>query len=478
MAEIELIVADLPDKVRGDRCDRLFYEEAGSNKHLIKAWVQGEALVTVMGGDKIGTRIAFGTGGDVGESIKGIRKLSFNPTDYNILPYKHFYTETGEEQFSSFFIPAHRIVTDRRAGLIDKRGWCDDDKAKEWYNKKRLGFSNEEDLQTYKAEYCFTISEAHPQEGDNIFPKAELANQQMEIEVFKSVPKPEMGDLTWNRPTTHEAPERNAMYPTGVIWRANRAGKVLIVEHPIRVDGSTEGYRNLYVGGIDSIDIGTKDSATDRGASEFCIMIKRRQFGLSEPKYVAMYKDRPRDIREAYEIAAALLTYYGCQAVLESTRTAIITYFRDKKYINLLMKRPRSTLADVTKTNSNMIGAPATVEVINHYRELIYDYVIDYCHNINFIQVIDQLLRYSDANKKEFDIVAAMGMCELGDEELSNKRPTPIEPPKKSIRDVGYYIDEKGYKRYGIIPDKNEEDWYARPRNPRVSDAWIYNELI
>lgn len=37
MAEIEGIVADTSDKVRGDRVDRLIFEEAGSNKYLISS---------------------------------------------------------------------------------------------------------------------------------------------------------------------------------------------------------------------------------------------------------------------------------------------------------------------------------------------------------------------------------------------------------------------------------------------------------
>ena len=37
MSEIRTIVADNPNKVRGDRVDRLVYEEAGSAKQLIKA---------------------------------------------------------------------------------------------------------------------------------------------------------------------------------------------------------------------------------------------------------------------------------------------------------------------------------------------------------------------------------------------------------------------------------------------------------
>lgn len=37
MSEIEGIVADDPNKIRGDRVERLIYEEAGSQKQLIKA---------------------------------------------------------------------------------------------------------------------------------------------------------------------------------------------------------------------------------------------------------------------------------------------------------------------------------------------------------------------------------------------------------------------------------------------------------
>lgn len=37
MSEIEGIVADDPNKIRGDRVERLIYEEAGSQPKLIKA---------------------------------------------------------------------------------------------------------------------------------------------------------------------------------------------------------------------------------------------------------------------------------------------------------------------------------------------------------------------------------------------------------------------------------------------------------
>lgn len=37
MSEINSVVADTSDKIRGDRLDRLVYEEAGSNKVLTES---------------------------------------------------------------------------------------------------------------------------------------------------------------------------------------------------------------------------------------------------------------------------------------------------------------------------------------------------------------------------------------------------------------------------------------------------------
>ncbi len=61
MSEIDSVVAPTADKIRGDRVDRLVYEEAGSNKVLAKSWIQGASLVE-LGGKHFGTRIALGTG--------------------------------------------------------------------------------------------------------------------------------------------------------------------------------------------------------------------------------------------------------------------------------------------------------------------------------------------------------------------------------------------------------------------------------
>lgn len=61
MSEIVGIVADVPNKIRGDRTDLLVYEEAGSWKTFKKAFIQGDALVGIIG-SQFGIKLAWGTG--------------------------------------------------------------------------------------------------------------------------------------------------------------------------------------------------------------------------------------------------------------------------------------------------------------------------------------------------------------------------------------------------------------------------------
>lgn len=56
-SQIKGIIADSPNKIRGDRADCLLYEEFGSWENSVKAFIQGDALVGIQGvtfGIKIG----------------------------------------------------------------------------------------------------------------------------------------------------------------------------------------------------------------------------------------------------------------------------------------------------------------------------------------------------------------------------------------------------------------------------------------
>lgn len=230
------------------------------------------------------------------------------------------------------------------------------------------------------------------------------------------------------------------------------SGDLLIAEPPI-LDEQGNPYKNLYVAGIDAIDMGKRDSASDSDVSDFCIVIKRRNFGMYDPKYVAIYKARPDDIREAYDLTLKLLTLYNCQAMLEYTKISIQQYFKEKHKDHLLMARPEWAGGKKGPSkNKRLIGISATESCIRHGLELVAHYVSDYWHEIDFPEMADQLLNYSYELKRKFDIVAALQMAEIGDEALTGVTPKSEKFTTKEWRDIGYYVDETGHKVRGVIP--------------------------
>ena len=145
--------------------------------------------------------------------------------------------------------------------------------------------------------------------------------------------------------------------------------------------------------------------------------------------------------------------YYNAQANIEATRLSLITYARDNKFMQFFMKRPRVCYGgDERRRQVNQYGTTATRAMIDHQTDLVADYIEDYCHNIWFIEFLEQFNKYTDENKGHFDIVAAVAMCEIADEELNDILPRVRNLTNTQFQDVGYYKDERGYTRFGVIP--------------------------
>ena len=458
-SQIQGIITDKPGKLRGDRTDILMFEECGLWPQFTKAYTQADALVGQIG-RQWGLRLMGGTGGETGPQMEGLRKMYYEPQLFGVLPYRHNFTKNGEYAITSFFLPAFRTI--KELSLLDSRGWLDDEDGKAYFNKTRdLKAQDPEEFTTFCAEYCFDGEEAFSLEGNNKFNKILIAEQLANIRIHKDSPKPERGTLEYIFKNGQHSRENI----TGLRWIKNNNGDVQIIEHPIWTqvsydeDGNELKYEKmngLYVAGIDSIDLGMEDtSALTKDPSNFCIVIKRRQFGLKDPTYVAMYKARPNDVRDAYKTAIKLLQYYNCKANLEATRVSMLSWAREKKYLNYFMYRPVATYPAGNNPKRRTIGTPASVAIIDHQTDLIRDYVNDFCHNIWFEEMLDELSRYTDEMKRKFDIIAAMGLCELGDEDMMGVTPRQIENTDDSFQDFGYYIDpETGYRRKGVIPKK------------------------
>lgn len=440
-SEINTIIADAPKKVRGLRVDRLVFEEAGNNPNLLKSWVQGKALIE-LGGQHFGTACALGTGGSEMD-LNGLATLFTNPIGFNILPYKNYDTYDGKPELTSFFLPAHKFALDPK--YVDSRGVTNYIEFKKYYENQRSKLSGKAYLDEC-AEHCFVPEEALAKTGANVFDTELISQQMVNIKLRNLGEKVTRMQLEWDK----EAPRYSK-----VNAYTSSDSKLMIIEPPQR-DPDGNVWKNLYVAGIDSIDIGTDNSAEDVDVSNFCIVIKKRVFGDQEPKYVALYKDRPRDIRVAYMIALKLLTWYNCQCMLEFTKVSFQQFLIERKKENLLMSRPEYAVSakNKKKTTKRLIGIPSTEAVIKHGLELISAFLSDYYYTISYTDMLEELLKYTYEDKRKFDIIAAMSACEIGDEAMSGITPKKVDAVKSQWKDIGWYRDEKGYLRHGIIPSK------------------------
>ena len=468
------ILADKPSKIRGDRVDLLIYDEAGSWNDLTTAVVQGRALCEVQGIIR-GIQVYGGTGGDVGAALEGLKKIYYNPKSYKVLPFRHSWTQDGAVAETGFFIPY--FLQSLNPEYMDSRGVCNQTEYKKLLTQERNELlSVPDDYVKHCAEYCWNAEEAFTLEGQNKFNKLKIAEQLAAIRLHKTGPKIHTGLIDYTYKTgLHKLDNIN-----GFKWIPINTGKVQILEHPVwsqlykedqkkkRELAEEQGIEfeevsynemdNLYVAGIDGIDIGAAQTSEEtRSPSDFCIVIKKRAYGLSEPQYVAIYKDRPQNIREAYKIAMCLIKYYNCKVNIEATRVGFLTWAREHKCLRYFMKRPRATLGDIKNGKTNTYGTPATKVIINQQTDLIADFVDDYGHTIWFEDMLDQLKSYNDENKGKFDIIAALGMAELADQELSGRQPVKVEQDEGDVfQDFGYYKDEKGYTHFGVIPKKEQ----------------------
>ena len=440
------IVADDPQKIRGDRADFLLYDEAGSWPGLETAVTQGEALVEI-GGVRFGVMVFGGTGGDSGPALEGLRKIYYNPLEQNVLPYRHRYTEGGEVVETGFFIPAYQQMYE----YLDSRGWCDPEKTKPiLQNKRNAKLNNPKAYLEHCAEYCWTAEEAFAQEGQNKFNKALIAEQLTRIRALKIGPRPQAGRLM----PVYKNDKCKLKEIENFRWIPDQLSKLQILEHPIwsdlyreqqnkerekaeaagkKYEEDTQVYEtmhDLYIAGIDGVDIGAAQTSKEtKDPSDFCIVIKKRAFGLQEPIIVALYKDRPQDVNTAYKIAMCLCKYYNAKINVEATRVGLLNWAKREGLLNYFMRRPRATLADIRSGNTKSYGTPATGAIIEMQTDLVATYVEDYSHNIWFEEILDELQKYNPENKRKFDIVASLG----------RRMPHYVVIHKRKFRKIGEY---------------------------------------
>jgi hypothetical protein len=438
--------ADNPNVTRGRRPHFQHIEEFASfpshpSKGSLKNCLgQSKGSWKIMGSIMKAFVMLTGTGGSVNN--KDAEDVFTNPRGFNLLLVNEWGRETG------IFIPAYL----KYGGTWEHSGVPNIELAMRQLIQSRKDLESDpvafmQELQ----EFPITLEEVFTVTGTNIFNQDKIAEQLTKLKVATVKP--------WKEGRLDYIMDKEGN-PTGVEFIEVRGGKIIIVEPP-DIESNGQIMNNLYVGGVDSIDQGKKDSLVD--GSKLAVAIKKRisnnMFSRTSQVYVAFYNERSDDVRWDYENVLKLSMYYNAKLNIEYTKINIISFFRDKGQLWRILKRPSIAIgSNVSGAKaSTLLGTPATGAVIDHQDQKFADYIDDYYYLIMYIPVLEQSRDYSREKRTAFDFVVACGLAELADEDFLGKPASTTGTASSDLAMIGVYRDRNGKKRWGPIPKKETE---------------------
>ena len=422
-------IKDNPDSVRGKAGKLILWEEAGSNNQLEAAWQIARPSVE-QDGVAFGLMIMFGTGGDEGDNVAGLRNAFYDPKAFNCIEFDNIWDEGAQGgKPCGFFVPQHTNLDIRDEN--GKRLYMDEDgntlheKAREFILNLReeelKSAKSSQQVDRYCAEHSETPAEAFTELSGNIFPKKELQKQLATIRTNKKLANAKQvgyltevkGEIVWNI-----SKNKNDIKEFPLPKTADPTGAIVIWEHPVK-----DAPFGLYIAGIDPYD--QDQSGTNSLGS--CIIYKRFQdFESYQDIIVAEYTGRPKTAEEFYENVRKLLKYYNAKAMVENQNTGIFTYFNNKHCNYLLADQP-DIIRDIT--NSSKVnrgkGCHMTKEIkawgIDRIKEWLEEDLGNDTLRLNTIMsepLLEELIKYNE--KINVDRVMALLQIMIYKEQLYN----------------------------------------------------------
>lgn len=474
LSKIEKILYGIkPDKTRGKRPTLQHIEEfaafpASHLKGNLKSVIARSRGSWWVGGSvKKCTVLYSGTGGTV-ENDEA-EDIFTKPEAYEIEPTFDWEVPCG------IFIPTHI----KRSGTWEKTG-CSDIAAATIATdaERKAAMSDPQKYLSLCQEFPKNLKEVFMRTGSNIFNQSKIAEQRTMLEFNENI-FTERGFLIWiKNPNGHI---------TGVRWEKSNVGDFEIHEHPYWLTTTDDGkgvvLNDAYVGGCDSIDQGTGDSAyaTDnKKGSELACLIKKRvidknYFKESSNRYVAKYRKRSADVRDDWDATAKLAFYYNAPINIEYTKIGIVGHFRNLGFYDRLMKRPSIARGDADPNKaSNLIGTQASTPMIDHMDNKTKEYIDDYYNTIYFKDLLDHCQNYTRENRTKFDLVIAMGLCELADEDKMGIIAKKDVRETEQFQMFGFFTDpQTGRKSYGVIPNNDDDSDSADSMIKREAQKFI-----
>lgn len=240
-----------PQKARGKRGKLILWEELGMFKGADLAWEIARSSVEE-GDLTFGTMVGMGTGGVEGSNFESLRKMIYNPRDYNIIVFDNVYDEGRQGSDLGLFTPAYMNVR-----FKSHNGTSDTEAAKDYFDKEREKADKSKDptlSARRKAEMPYTPQEAVLNTSENIFASEVLMSYKNNIEhsgIYKTIAN--VGEFERGEEGVLKFVLKSNLKPiysfphTGL---DDISGAVVILENPLKINGQIP--RNLYQISVDT----------------------------------------------------------------------------------------------------------------------------------------------------------------------------------------------------------------------------------
>lgn len=404
-----------PNMFKGLYLNDIISEEIGEHENWIEFY--GASKDCLKDGNKqIGVLTGFGTGGNVNKGSKDFKKVW---SDYEIY------------NFERFLIPASRFYYYGGASVENKRIPPTSDLLKKYKQYELIGVE-ETALAT---EDVLKRREKLLKQGNMKEYNEDLQNNPLnEAEIFR---KTVVNNFNVNKLNEQDAKIMALMHPKWtkyrLEWEKDEKGMIkmpLSVKcRPLEnhedqnecvwiIDGEhpRKGHSNLYSSGIDSYDQDTAKASKSLGA--MCVMIRANTIQNAMQKApVAAISCRPKRKEIFYDMCLKLSVYYGLigNVLVDVGAGVIMQYFNDNGCWRYLADRPRKFESE-NSDQSHEKGVRLTNFSRPRMVGLMQAHIEDYCHDIWFPELINQLGNYDEVEiGSDNDLADAYGIALMQD---------------------------------------------------------------
>lgn len=157
-----------------------------------------------------------------------------------------------------------------------------------------------------------------------------------------------------------------------------------------------------------------------------------RKYDVRDPentfKAIGNLYGRPQEKSKLHEQVMLCAEFFSCQAWFEHNSDEYDTYFKDRGKILYLGIYPLSTIPpDKRETTERHRGFPTTPFSLTRQNDVTIAYFENYCHLIDWPELLDNAKKYDPYNRTAFDMVVSFEMLIV-----CLMEPVYIPPPQKT----------------------------------------------